>query len=204
MSAYCRSRGAVPAILLILLPAFGCSRRTPNVPTEGAAQGNPPAFQTQPPPAAEIRQGFSLTDSHGKGSPFEKSDLIPAGALLTVRLQVPLVAGSGFNESFEALLDEPLVVDGNILISRNAIVRGEIESAHVSKTSPDRGYVRLILNSVQVDGASVPVQTASLFARQLSTAPADPVTIRLEKGRRLTFRLKEQIFLPPNTSKSCH
>lgn len=202
MSACRRSRGAVPAILLILLAAFGCSHRTPNMPTEGATQSNPAPFQSQPSPAAEIRQGFSLTDSQGKGSPFQKSDLIPAGALLTVRLPVPLVAGSGFKESFEALLDEPVVVDGNMLISRDAIVRGEIESAHVSKTSPDRGYVRLTLSSVQVDGVSVPIQTASLFARQLSTAPANSVTIRLEKGRRLTFRLKEQIFLPPNISKS--
>ena len=202
MCACCRSRGAVPALLLILLPAFGCSRRTPNLPTEGATQSNPPPFQSQPAPPAEIRQGFSLTGSQGKGSPFQKSDLIPAGALLTVRLRVPLVAGSGFKESFEALLDEPVMVDGNILISRDAIVRGEIESAHVSKTSPDRGYVRLTLSSVQVDGVSVPIQTASLFARQLSTAPANSVTIRLEKGRRLTFRLKEQIFLPPNVSKN--
>jgi hypothetical protein len=169
------------------------------VPTEGATQSNPPPFQSQPAPAAEIRQGFSLTNSQGKGSPIQKSDLIPAGALLTVRLRVPLVAGSG---SFEALLDEPVMVDGNILISRDAIVRGEVESAHVSKTSPDRGYVRLTLSSVQVDGVSVPIQTASLFARQLSTAPAHSVTILLEKGRRLTFRLKEQISLPPNISKS--
>jgi hypothetical protein len=112
------------------------------------------------------------------------------------------VAGSGFKESFEALLDEPLIVDGNILIRRDAIVAGEIESAHVSRTGPDRGYVRLTLNSVEVDGTSVPIHTASLFARQLSTSPRDSVTIRLEKGRRLTFRMKEQIFLPPNISKS--
>ena len=198
MSACRRSRGRVPAILLILLPSFGCSRPIPNVPTEGS----PTPLRSQPTSAPEIRQGFSLTDSRGTGSPFQKSDLIPAGALLTVRLQVPLVAGSGFKESFEALLDEPLIVDGNILIRRDAIVRGEIESTHVSKTRPERGYVRLTLNSIEVDGASVPIQTASLFARQLSTAPRDSVRIRLEKGRRLTFRLKEHTFLPPNISKN--
>jgi hypothetical protein len=172
------------------------------VPTEGATQGSPTPLHGQPPPAAETGQGFSLTDSRRTGSAAQKSDLIPAGALLTVRLRVPLVAGSGFKESFEALLDEPLIVDGNILIRRDAIVAGEIESAHVSKTGPDRGYVRLTLNSVEVDGTSVPIHTASLFARQLSTAPRDSVTIRLEKGRRLTFRMKEQIFLHPNISKN--
>ena len=78
---------------------------------------------------------------------------------------------------------------------------GEIESAHVSKTAPDRGYVRLTLTSVEVDGASVPIQTAGLFARQLPSAARDAVTIRLEKGRRLTFRLREHILLHPNVSK---
>ena len=195
MSTCCRSRRRIPAILLILLPSFGCSRPTPTVPTEG--------LRSQGSPAPEIgQQGFSLADSRRTGSPSQKSDLIPAGVLLTVRLRVPLVAGDGFKESFEALLDEPLIVDGNTLIRRDAIVCGEIESAHISKTTPDWAYVRLTLNSVEVDGASVPIQTASLFARQLSTAPRDSVTIRLEKGRRLTFRLKQQISLHPNVSKS--
>ena len=186
----------------MLLPAFGCSRPTPNLPTEGATQGNRAPFQSQPTPSPETRHGFSLTDSQGTGSPLQKSDLIPAGALLTVRLRVPLVAGGGFNESFVALLDEPIIVDGNILIRREAIVSGEIESAHVSKTRPDRGYVRLTLNSLEVDGASVPIKTASLFASQLSPGPRHSMTIRLEKGRRLTFRLKEPISLHPNISKS--
>jgi len=54
---------------------------------------------------------------------------------------------------------------------------------------------------VQVDGVSVRIQTASLFVRQPTSAVADSVPIGLEKGRRLTFRLKEQVFLHSNPSK---
>jgi hypothetical protein len=99
-------------------------------------------------------------------------------------------------------LEEPVVVAGNTLIPRDALVSGEIESAHVLKSKSDRGYVCLTLNSVHLEGVSVPIQTASLFARQPSGADAKSDTIRLETGRRLTFRLKEQVFLRSNASKS--
>ena len=203
MSARCRFRLLTPAVLLVLLLIFGCARRSPNLPAEGAIQGSPAPFQGQATNATETSgQGFSPGEAQGTGPRFQNSDSIPAGSLLTVRLKVPLVAVSGSQESFEAVLDEPVLVDGNILIPRDAIVSGEVEAAHVSNTSPDRRYVRLALNSLQVDGVSVPIQTASLFARQSLGAVADPVTIRLETGRRLTFRLKEQVFWHPNVLRS--
>lgn len=202
MSAYCRSRMLTPAILLVLLLMLGCARRSPDLPTEGAIQSNPTPFQGQATNATETSaRGFSAGQAQGADPPFQNSDSIPAGSLLTVRLKVPLVAASGSNESFEAVLDAPVLVGGNILIPRDTIVSGEIESAHVSNTEPDRGYVRLALTSVQVDGVPIAIKTASLFARQLSGAPADSITIRLEMGRRLTFRLKEQVFLHPNVAK---
>jgi len=205
MSARLQSRLLTPAMLLVLLLIFGCARRSPNFPTEGTIQSSPTPFQGQATNStATSGRGFSAGEAQGTVPPFQNSADIPAGSLLTVRLKVPLIAVSGSQESFEAVLDEPVLVDGNILIPRDAIVSGEVESAHVSNTKPDRGYVRLTLNSVQVDGVAVPIQTASLFARQPSGTDADPVTIRLESGRRLTFRLKEQVFLRPNVPKAAN
>lgn len=188
-------------MLLVLALSFGCARRAPDVPAEGTIEGRQTPFQSQGATDTD-EQGFSTVDTHGAGLPFQNSDVIPAGSLLSVRLKVPLVAVSGSTEAFEAALDGPLLVDGNVLIPGDAVVSGEIESTHVSKAKPDRGYVRLTLDSVQVDGVPVPIQTASLFARQVSGANADPVAIRLERGRRLTFRLKEKVFLHPNVSRS--
>jgi hypothetical protein len=195
------SRALTPTILLTLL-AVGCSRRTPNLPSEGAAPTSTTPFHSQKTSSADASlHGYSSGDVPGTGPPFENSPLLPAGALVTVRLKVPLVAESGSSESFEALLDEPVVVEGNTLIPRDAIVSGRIESAHTSRATPDRGYVRLTLDSVQVDGLDVPIQTASLFARPLPKADADSDTIRLEKGRRMTFRLKDPVFLHLTSSK---
>ena len=197
------SRATVPTILLILLLSLGCARRTPEVPSEGATQTSPTPFQSQRTSAADSGQRDSNPgDTLENGPPFQNSQVLPAGALLTVRLKVPLLGGNGSKESFEAVVDEPVAVEGNTLIPRDAIVSGRIESARTSQVSPDRGYVRLALNSVQVDGLAVPIQTASLFARQLPPTDADSGTIRLEKGRRMTFRLKEPVFLHSNAPKT--
>jgi hypothetical protein len=203
MSARFRLRKLTPAIMLLPLLTAGCARRSPNLPAEGTVQSTATPFQGQSADATEIREpGFSADDAQGAGLPFQNAGIIPAGSFLTVRLKVPLVAGSGLRDSFEAVLEDPVIVDGNTVIPQETIVSGEIESAHVLKSKPDRGYVRLKLNSMQLDGMSVPIQTASLFARQPSGPDTNSLTIRLESGRRLTFRLKEQVFLHSSISKS--
>jgi hypothetical protein len=197
------ARALVSMILLTLLFSFGCSRPTPNVPSEGVTQTSATPFQSQGTSARDASpQGSSRDDVAGTEPPFQNSAVLPAGALLTVRLRVPLVAENGSKASFEAILDEPVAVDGNTLIPRDAIVSGRVESARTSKARPDRDYVRLSLDFVQVDGSAVPIETASLFARQRHSSDADSTTIRLEKGRRLTFRLKEPIFLHPTLAKT--
>jgi hypothetical protein len=203
MSQMGRSSRALVLTILLTLLTVGCSRRTPNLPSEGAAQTSTTPFHSQKTSSADAAlEAYSSDDVPGTGPPFQNSLLLPAGALVTVRLKVPLVAGSGSRASFEAVLDEPVVVEGNTLIPRDAIVSGRIETAHTSSVTPDRGYVRLTLDSVQVDGLDVPIQTASLFARPLSTADTDSDTIRLEKGRRMTFRLKDPVFLHLTSSKT--
>jgi len=52
--------------------------------------------------------------------------------------------------------------------------------------------VRLALDSIHLGGVDVPVQTASLFTRQ---NPESDDLIRLEDGRRLTFRLTGSVYL---------
>jgi hypothetical protein len=86
------------------------------------------------------------------------------------------------------------VIDGNILISRGAVVTGRVESARTSNLKPNRGYLRLALESVNVAGVDVPVQTASLFVRQSPQDDGSGSLIRLEKGRQLTFRLREPVY----------
>jgi hypothetical protein len=189
-------------VLLLLLLTLACSRPTPDLPAESTPQGDSTPFQGQAATDVATTSSASSGGEFEPNLPFQNLDVVPAGTLLTVRLKAPLEAVSGSKMPFEALLDETVTVEGNALIPRDAILSGELESTEMSKTRPDRGYLRLRLTAVQVDGVSVPIRSASLYVRRQPLGTGDSVTIRLERGRRLTFRLKEQVFLHPNVSKS--
>jgi hypothetical protein len=212
-----------PLLLIMLLAVLwtaGCAR--PNGP-----QGDDAALHSEQHPvpfheeATAPQQGPSApTQGSGRSSeaglPFHESQNLPAGTLITVRLKNPVAAmNPGGNAIFEALIDEPVVIEGNRLIPRGATVAGRVESARVSNVKRDHGYVRLALDSIKMGQVSLPIQTSSLFVRGNAAdaqsahpqaasgvvAPgetpseASPVVIRLEKGRRLTFRLAEPAYV---------
>lgn len=141
-------------------------------------------FTGAPVDAASRPQGTSVSAA------VRDSASLPAGTLLSVRLTapVPAASASGMN-SFAGAVEEPIVVRGDTVIPRGATVDGRVESALASDLKPNRGYVRLALESIQVGGSEVPVQTTSLFVRQAALTPASSPMIRVEKGRLLTFRL---------------
>jgi hypothetical protein len=139
------------------------------------------------------------------------SPSLPAGTLLTVRLQNSLSSLTiRAGEIFSAVVDEPVVIDGNILVGRGTSVSGRVESAQTSPPTRNSASLRLILDSITIKGKPWPLQTASLFARGapgethhlpvasgLGEAPysVGPTTVRLKKGRRLTFRLTQAVSL---------
>ena len=100
------------------------------------------------------------------GLPFHNPQSLPAGTLLTVRLKNPISADDpGANARFDAVVDEPVVIEGNRLVPRGATVAGRVESARASNVRRNRGYVRLMLDSIHVAGVNLPIQTSSLFVR---------------------------------------
>src|SRR5882672_10973311 len=100
------SRALVLTILLMVLLGVGCSRPTPNVPSEEATQTSPTPFQSQGTGATDASpRGFSSGDVAAPGPPVQNVRVLPAGALLTVRLRVPLIAESASKKPFEAVLD---------------------------------------------------------------------------------------------------
>jgi hypothetical protein len=138
------------------------------------------------------------------GLPFQDSQNLPVGTLLTVRLKDPLSADdSGTGSTFEAVVDKPIVIQGNTLVPRGASVAGRVESARASALERNRGYVRLTLDEVAIAGRDLPIQTSSLFARANADGTQDSSgahrastgTIHLEKGRQLTFRLAEPVYV---------
>ena len=194
MSSMNQFRGRRARILLATIAlscAVACSRPT-GVPTSGRADESAAPFRPETSGDRDIA-GSQPALSQEKGLPFHDSEIVPTGTLLTVRLKGPITAGtSTTSSSFTAVVDEPIVVDGNTLLPRGTTVSGRIKSARISTVKPNQAYVRLALESVHLGGLDVPLQTASLFTRQ---NPESDDLIRLEDGRRLTFRLTESVYL---------
>jgi hypothetical protein len=207
----------VRTLLLALLWTLGCER-----PAEVQTADAAPTDQHQvpfhaAPTTSDAAQDTSQAtqESPETGLPFQESRNLPAGTLLTVRLKYPISAeNSGVKETFEAVVDEPVVIEGNRLVPRGASVAGRVESAQSSSVRRNHGYVRLALDSIHLAGANLPVQTSSLFVKGNASArlapqgdkreaqgaeirPSEPLpgVIRLEKGRRLTFRLTEPAYV---------
>jgi len=129
-------------------------------------------------------------------APFHDRESLPAGTLISVRLRDPISVGDlETSNTFEAVVVEPVVIEGKLLVPLGAAAAGRVESARTSKVKPNRGYVRLALASFRVEGMDVPIQTASLFARQFPMTDVSSSTIYLETGRRLTFRLNKPAYL---------
>lgn len=138
--------------------------------------------------------------------PFHDPQNLPAGTLLTVRLKNAISAQNpGVKRTFEAVVDEAVVVEGNKLVPRGATVMGRVESARSSDVGRNRGYIRLALDSIHLGEVSLPISTSSLFVHgdtgntTVSQGDAlhngDPRPIHVEKGRRLTFRLTEPAYV---------
>lgn len=128
--------------------------------------------------------------------PFKARENLPAGTLISVRLRNTISVGDpDGTDSFEGEVTQPVVIEGNTLIPSGSAVAGHVESARISKVKPDRGYVRLTLASIHLGGLDVPVQTASLFARQSRSSDSSAAVVRIEKGRGLTFRVTEPVYL---------
>jgi hypothetical protein len=204
-------------MLLALLWAVGCARPAGLPSNASAAPAEPHQVPFHDRDGAPVRPGdASATQDNGPNPepdlPFHDPQNLPAGTLLTVRLTGPISAENpGANGTFEAVLDEPVVVEGNKLVPRGVTVAGRVESARASNLRRNRGYVRLALDSIHLSGVNLPIQTSSLFVLgnagdtsvlqgnaqlgETHQSQASAAVIRLEKGRRLTFRLTEPVYV---------
>jgi hypothetical protein len=198
------------AMILALAGTTGCARPVGPQSDDGA----PPTDQHSVPfhdvagQDSRPNDPASATDhpTPDTALPFHDPKNLPAGTLLTVRLKNPIFAQNpGEKGTFEALVDEAVVVEGNKLVPRGTPVLGRVESARSSSVESNRGYVRLALDSIRLGDVELPVLTSSLFVRGNfaesspsqgdTTQRSSPIVIHLEKGRRLTFRLSEPAYV---------
>ncbi len=196
-------------MLLALLCATGCARPAGLQTNDGADQADQRQvpFHNGDDGATSARQAGSPSPPDHPlkpetGLPFHDSQNLPAGTLLTVRLKNSISSGStGTDGVFDAVVDEPVAIEGNELIPLGTTVAGRVESSNMKR---NRGYLRLALDSIHLAAGSLPIQTSSLFVRgnagdahasqsEVQSNDASTPLIHLEKGRRLTFRLTEPV-----------
>jgi hypothetical protein len=201
MSGVLRPRGRTILPLLLTL-LTGCSR--PGGVQEGTATAQPttPFRDIDDPDSHPDVAPISSTSDNGV--PFHDSRDLPVGTLLTVRLR-DAIHSDPPGATFVAQVDDPIVIEGEMIIPRGASVAGRIESARSSTMKHSRGYVRLTLDQVELAGRDLPIRTSSLFARANAVESQGRKAsdmVSLEQGRRLTFRLAEAVNVASQPSNS--
>jgi hypothetical protein len=204
-----RSRWALCIGLIVLAFSASCSRQsTENNSSAQASNSGIPFHQDASASdtsgaTPNVPESAPDKSQPGGGLPFDsnRAHELPAGTLLTVRLQTALSnAKLDADGTFSAFIDEPILIDGKTIVARGTSVLGRIESASASDVKRDTGYLRLTLDSITVQGKPLHLQTSSLFTRgnvhpgMASKSTDDsPRIIDLQKDRRLTFRLIDAV-----------
>ena len=95
---------------------------------------------------------------------FAKTVNVPAGTPIAVRLQSSISSATAADgEEFDAVLAEPIVVQGQTVAPAGTPVVGRIVVAHRSGRLQDPGYLRLTLSGMSVDGKRMNLETSSMF-----------------------------------------
>jgi len=93
----------------------------------------------------------------------QPGNVIPAGTAISVRLQSAVSSASAMpGQKFEAVLDEPLVINGQTVAQKGAAVIGRVVSARQAGHLQHPAFLRIALASLEVNGKAVPVQSSSI------------------------------------------
>lgn len=139
MSIYRKEKVLVMGLLFALAIALGCS---------GVA--------TQPPETQDLNGAL----------PFSKTGQleISKGTPIYVRLQQPISSSTAEpGQAFTAVLDEALMVNGQMVASAGAPVSGRVVAVRKSGHLHNAGYLRVTLSSLTINGKEVAIQTSSVF-----------------------------------------
>ena len=92
--------------------------------------------------------------------------VIPAGTSITVRLQNSVSSRYSVpGQPFEAVLDQPIVINNQVAVPTGSLVTGHVTSARRSGRLRHPGEIALTLDSVTIGERRVPVETSSVVAR---------------------------------------
>ena len=112
-------------------------------------------------PAAQPQS--SLPDAPGQGANIEMKPAyvtISAGTRISVRTIDAIDSTRSLpGDGFQASLAEPLTLEGNVIVERDALVYGRLTQSKESGTFTGRSQLRLELTEIVVNGKNVPLVT---------------------------------------------
>jgi hypothetical protein len=150
--------------LLALGVVAGCVGFSPGCSQQTGSAAEP--LDSGPPFQASARAGRSPIASIVPAG-------IPAGTAMVIRLAAALSsASSRVGDSFAAVLDDPIIIGGQIFAPKGTAVTGRVIAARASRRLGDPGYLRLTLIALSLHGQSIPLEASSVFAKW--TRPAIP------------------------------
>lgn len=90
--------------------------------------------------------------------------VVPANTAIYVRLQESISSATAHEgQNFNAVLDQPLVVDSQTIAPEGTAVTGTVVAVRESGRLHNLGYLRIVLTSITLNGKSTPLQTNSVF-----------------------------------------
>jgi hypothetical protein len=183
-----------------------------------AAEPSTPAYSQKLPFDRQPRTtGVSPTQSV-----IPSTSKLPEGTPIRVHLQNVLSSASAHaGDSFSAIIDEPIAIDGQTVVAGGATATGRVLEAKPSSTPPgsplEPGYLRIVLVTLNVGPRPVMIETSSIFlkggSREDRNAPHSSASVSARKGthkdknkdknkdivlnvdRRLNFRLAQAVEL---------
>ncbi len=161
-----RSFPGVFLLVVLLALASACSHM-PGPASADSASATPADDSKQPAPFASRDAAENGARSSEPLRPAVTT--VPAGTAIAVRLQAAVSSSSAHSgERFDAVLDEPLVVNGRTVAPRGAPVTGRVVAAQAAGHLQSPAFLRIALSAIEIDGRSVQVHTSSIFLQGAS------------------------------------
>lgn len=189
------------ALGLALGASLACDKAT-GIPTD-----TPQASTSQKVPFDRESPAREVPSDNGQRQALGVTRL-PEGTPITIRLVNPLSSASSHTgNSFDGILEEPIVVDGRTAVPRGVHCAGRVLVAKGAGRSQDPGYLRIALLNLTIDDKQIPLETSSLFVKgashnklvRMGVASSFMTVKNGEAGfgpeRRLTFRLAQAVDL---------
>ena len=151
-----KHRFAIVPAAMLLAWLLGCSgSKPPQNPTATDTGNNPNAAAPAPNAAAKPPGAME------KLAP--KTVTLPEGTVLAVRVNQSLSSkASKAGDTFDATVEEPVEVDGKVVVPKGATARGTVAEAVPLGRFKGGAKLRLVLNSIHIEGKDYPIESSSV------------------------------------------